>query len=85
MCKGTIGFNSFFPDLNIMSRSTVAGLLGTSTACKLRDLRSFELSRVLIVVVLDRHCWMLYLVTDMYPRFQIALNEELNGMRIRIG
>ena len=28
MCKGTIRLNSFFPDLNIMSRSTVARLLG---------------------------------------------------------
>jgi len=26
-----------------------------------------------------------FLVTDMYPRFLIALNEELNGMRISIG
>jgi hypothetical protein len=41
---------------------------------------------VVIVVVLDKHRWMLYfLVTDMYPRFLIALNEELNGMRISIG
>lgn len=73
MCKGTIGLNLFFPDLIIMSRSTVAGSLGTFAACKLRDLRSFRLSQVLIVVVvvaLDRHRWMLYfLVMDTYPRF----------------
>ena len=87
MCKGTIGLNSFFPDLNIMSWLTVVGLLGTSTACKLRW--SFGLSQVLIVVivvVLDRHHWMLYfLVTDMYPRFLITLNDELYSMCISIG
>jgi len=26
-----------------------------------------------------------FLVTDMYPRFLIVLNKELNGMRISIG
>ena len=65
------------------------GSLGTSTACKLRDLRSFGLIQVLIVVivvVLDRNCWMLYfLVMDMYPRFLVMLNEELNGMHISLG
>lgn len=36
-------------------------------------------------VVLDRHHWMLYyLVTAMYPRFLITLNEDLENLPVTV-
>ncbi|KNZ81635.1 26S proteasome regulatory subunit rpn-1 [Termitomyces sp. J132] len=77
MGKGTIGLNPFFCDRNIMSRPAVAGLLATITA--FTDAKGF---------VLDKYHWMLYfLVTAMYPRFLITLDEELNSfpVTVRVG
>jgi len=74
MGKGTIGLNPFFSDRNIMSRTAVAGLLATLTA--FTDTKAF---------ILDKYHWMLYfLVTAMYPRFLITLNEELNSMPVTV-
>jgi len=74
MGKGTIGINPFFSDRNIMSRSAVAGLLATLTA--FTDAKAF---------VLDKYHWMLYfLVTAMYPRFLITLDEELNNVPVTV-
>jgi 26S proteasome regulatory subunit N1 len=74
MGKGTIGINPFFSDRNIMSRSAVAGLLATLTA--FTDAKAF---------VLDKYHWMLYfLVTAMYPRFLITLDEELNSVPVTV-
>ncbi|KAK7019046.1 26S proteasome regulatory subunit RPN1 [Favolaschia claudopus] len=77
MGKGTIGLNPFFSDRSIMSRSAVAGLLATLTA--FTDAKNF---------ILDKYHWMLYfLVTAMYPRFLITLDEELNSkpVTVRVG
>ncbi|KAF8508239.1 armadillo-type protein [Hysterangium stoloniferum] len=77
MGKGTIGINPFFSDRQIMSRTAVAGLLATLTA--FTDSKAF---------VLDQYHWMLYfLVTAMYPRFLITLNEELvsTPVTVRVG
>ncbi|KAF8551426.1 26S proteasome regulatory complex, non-ATPase subcomplex, Rpn1 subunit [Imleria badia] len=74
MGKGTIGLNPFFSDRNIMSRPAVAGLLATLTA--FTDAKAF---------VLDRHHWMLYyLVSAMYPRFLITLNEDLENLPVTV-
>ncbi|KAF9457552.1 armadillo-type protein [Collybia nuda] len=74
MGKGTIGLNPFFSDRNIMSRPAVAGLLATLTA--FTDAKSF---------VLDKYHWMLYfLVTAMYPRFLITLDEDLNNIPVTV-
>ncbi|KAG8216544.1 armadillo-type protein [Butyriboletus roseoflavus] len=74
MGKGTIGLNPFFSDRNIMNRQAVAGLLATITA--FTDAKAF---------VLDRHHWMLYyLVTAMYPRFLITLNEDLENLPVTV-
>ncbi|KAF8589072.1 26S proteasome regulatory complex, non-ATPase subcomplex, Rpn1 subunit [Ramaria rubella] len=74
MGKGTIGINPFFSDRQIMSRTAVAGLLATLTA--FTDSKAF---------VLDQYHWMLYfLVTAMYPRFLITLNEELNNIPVTV-
>ncbi|KAF5383134.1 hypothetical protein D9615_005031 [Tricholomella constricta] len=74
MGKGTIGLNPFFADRSIMSRPAVAGLLATITA--FTDAKAF---------VLDKYHWMLYfLVTAMYPRFLITLDEELNNVPVTV-
>ncbi|KAJ6631146.1 armadillo-type protein [Mycena sp. CBHHK59/15] len=77
MGKGTIGLNPFFSDRSIMSRPAMAGLLATLTA--FTDSKNF---------ILDKYHWMLYfLVTAMYPRFLITLDEELNSkpVTVRVG
>ncbi|KAJ7207102.1 hypothetical protein GGX14DRAFT_396525 [Mycena pura] len=77
MGKGTIGLNPFYSDRNIMSRPAVAGLLATLTA--FTDAKHF---------ILDKYHWMMYfLVTAMYPRFLITLDEELNSkpVTVRVG
>ncbi|KAG9311635.1 26S proteasome regulatory complex non-ATPase subcomplex Rpn1 subunit [Chiua virens] len=74
MGKGTIGINPFFSDRNIMSRPAIAGLLATLTA--FTDAKAF---------VLEKHHWMLYyLVTAMYPRFLITLNEDLENLPVTV-
>ncbi|TCD68746.1 proteasome regulatory particle base subunit [Steccherinum ochraceum] len=77
MGKGTITINPFFADRQIMSKTAVAGLLATLTA--FTDAKAF---------VLDKYHWMLYfLVTAMYPRFLITLDEDLNNfpVTVRVG
>ncbi|KAG1779509.1 26S proteasome regulatory complex non-ATPase subcomplex Rpn1 subunit [Suillus placidus] len=77
MGKGTIGINPFFSDRNIMSRPAIAGLLATIMA--FTDAKAF---------VLDKYHWMLYfLVTAMYPRFLITLDENLESkpVTVRVG
>ncbi|KAF7350460.1 26S proteasome regulatory subunit RPN1 [Mycena venus] len=74
MGKGTIGLNPFFSDRSIMSRPAVAGLLATLTA--FTDAKHF---------VLDKYHWMMYfLVTAMYPRFLITVDEQLNSMPVTV-
>ncbi|CAL1709128.1 unnamed protein product [Somion occarium] len=77
MGKGTISINPFFMDRQIMSRTAVAGLLATLIA--FIDAKSF---------VLDKYHWFLYfLVTAMYPRFLITLDEKLESfpVTVRVG
>ncbi|KAI0312775.1 26S proteasome regulatory complex non-ATPase subcomplex Rpn1 subunit [Amylostereum chailletii] len=74
MGKGTIGINPFFMDRSVMSKTAVAGLLATFTA--FTDAKAF---------ILDKYHWMIYfLVTAMYPRFLISLDEELNPMPVTV-
>ncbi|KIY48432.1 26S proteasome regulatory complex, non-ATPase subcomplex, Rpn1 subunit [Fistulina hepatica ATCC 64428] len=74
MGKGTIGLNPFFADRNVISRTAVAGLLATLTA--FTDAKGF---------VLDKYHWMLFfLVTAMYPRFLITLDEDLNPLPVTV-
>lgn len=74
MGKGTITVNPFFCDRGIMSRPAVAGLLTVLTA--FTDAKSF---------ILDKYHWMLYyLVTAMYPRFLITLDEELKPLPVTV-
>jgi len=95
MGKGTIGLNPFFSDRSIMSRPAVAGLLATLMA--FTDAKACELHFVWgclweclcdfisRIVVLDKYHWMLYfLVTAMYPRFFITVDEELNNIPVTV-
>ncbi|KAJ7024485.1 hypothetical protein C8F04DRAFT_155102 [Mycena alexandri] len=74
MGKGTIGLNPFFADRSIMSRPAVAGLLAVLTV--FTDAKNF---------ILDKYHWMLYfLVTTMYPRFLITVDEKLESMPVTV-
>ncbi|KAG9003092.1 proteasome regulatory particle base subunit [Tulasnella sp. 427] len=74
MGKGTLGINPFWLDRGVMSKTAVAGLLATLMA--FTDAKAF---------VLDKSHWMLYfLVTAMYPRFLITLDEELNSIPVTV-
>jgi 26S proteasome regulatory subunit N1 len=93
MGKGTIGLNPFFSDRNIMSKPAVAGLLATLTAftdakaCEYRSLMDSSgfCSWCDYAVILDKYHWMLYfLVTAMYPRFFITLNENLESIPVTV-
>lgn len=56
--------------------------LVSDTYCVVDDMKlEFECA----VVVLDKHHWMLYyLVTAMYPRFLITLNEDLDNLPVTV-
>jgi 26S proteasome regulatory subunit N1 len=77
MGKGTIGINPYHTDRQLMSRTAVCGLLATLVS--FTDAYGF---------VLDKSHWMLYfLVSAMYPRFLITLDEELKHLptTVRVG
>ncbi|KAG8746262.1 proteasome regulatory particle base subunit [Ceratobasidium sp. 414] len=74
MGKGTLGINPFFGDRSIMCKTAVAGLLATLVA--FTDAKAF---------ILDKSHWMLYfLVTAMYPRFMITLDENLESIPVTV-
>lgn len=77
MGKGTIGINPYHTDRQLMSKTAVCGLL--SVLVSFTDARGF---------VLEKNHWMLYfLVSSMYPRFLITLDEELQPLptTVRVG
>ncbi|UZJ54685.1 hypothetical protein CBS101457_004005 [Exobasidium rhododendri] len=77
MGKGTIGINPYHTDRQLMSKTAICGLLATLVS--FTDAQGF---------VLDKSHWMLYfLVSAMYPRFLITLDEELKSLptSVRVG
>ncbi|KAI1303230.1 proteasome regulatory particle base subunit [Mortierella claussenii] len=77
MGKGTLTINPLNTDRQIMSPVALAGLLTTLFA--FTDVKT---------LILGRHHYLLYsLVTAMYPRFLITLNEELENeaVTVRVG
>ncbi|GJJ69799.1 26S proteasome regulatory subunit N1 [Entomortierella parvispora] len=77
MGKGTLTINPLNTDRQIMSPVALAGLLTTLVA--FTDVRT---------LILGHHHYLLYsLVTAMYPRFLITLNEELENepVAVRVG
>ncbi|CAG8552839.1 6622_t:CDS:10 [Paraglomus occultum] len=74
MGKGTISINPFHSDRQLMSPAGMAGILATLIA--------FTDAKKLI---LDKYHWFLYfLVTAMYPRFLITLDENLESLPVTV-
>ncbi|KAH8913403.1 hypothetical protein BT69DRAFT_1344638 [Atractiella rhizophila] len=72
--KGTITVNPFHTDRQLMSPAAVSGLLATLLA--FTDTKFF---------ILGKYPWMLYmLVTAMFPRFLITLDEEGNHQKVNV-
>lgn len=66
MGKGTISLHPFHSDRSIMSPTAVAGILSTMMA--FTDSKSLVLGKM--------HYALFYLVTAMYPRFLVTLDED---------
>src|SRR4051812_13934266 len=74
MGKGTISINPYHSDRQLMSPVGIAGLLATLVA--FTDTKTF---------VLGRYHYLLYtLVTAMYPRFLITLDENLKSLPVTV-
>ncbi|EXX69251.1 proteasome regulatory particle base subunit RPN1 [Rhizophagus irregularis DAOM 197198w] len=74
MGKGTISINPYHSDRQLMSPVAIAGLLATLVA--FTDTKTFILGR--------NHWFLYYLVTAMYPRFLITLDEDLNSLPVTV-
>ncbi|CAO1633048.1 unnamed protein product [Jaminaea pallidilutea] len=77
MGKGLININPFHSDRQLMSKTSVAGLL--ATLMSFTDARGF---------ILEKSHWMLYwLSLSMWPRWIITLNEDLQKLPtpVRVG
>lgn len=78
MGKGTLSINPFHSNRFLLSPVAVAGLLTTVITFAV-DAKKFALDKY--------HYFLFYLVTAMYPRFLITLDEELNNVStlVRVG
>jgi 26S proteasome regulatory subunit N1 len=74
MGKGTLTLNPFHTDRQVLSRVATAGLL--TTIITLIDAKDFVLK--------DNHYLLYFLVTAMYPRFLITLDEELKPVNVNV-
>ena len=74
MGKGTMTLNPFHTDRQIMSQVAAAGLL--TVLISLIDAKDFILK--------DAHYLLYFLVTAMYPRFLITLDENLKPLTVNV-
>jgi 26S proteasome regulatory subunit N1 len=74
MGKGTITLSPFHTDRQVLSRVATAGLL--TTLITLIDAKDFVLK--------DSHYLLYFLVTAMYPRFLITLDEDLKPVQVNV-
>lgn len=74
MGKGTMSLNPFHTDRQVLSRVAAAGLL--TVLVSLIDSKQFILA--------DAHYLLYFLVTAMYPRFLITLDEDLKPMTVNV-
>ncbi|KAJ9644691.1 proteasome regulatory particle base subunit [Coniosporium apollinis] len=74
MGKGTLSVNPFHTDRQVLSRVAAAGLL--TVLVSLIDAKQFVLA--------ESHYLLYYMVTAMYPRFLITLDEELNPLTVNV-
>jgi len=74
MGKGALSLSPFHTDRSVLSRVAAAGLL--TTMISMIDARSFITS--------DAHYLLYFLVTAMYPRFLITLDEDLQPIQVNV-
>lgn len=74
MGKGTLSANPFHTDRAVMSRVSAAGLLTVLVA--LIDAKQFVLA--------ESHYLLYFLVTAMYPRFLVTLDEDLKPLKVNV-
>jgi len=74
MGKGALSLSPFHTDRSVLSRVAAAGLL--TTMISLIDAKSFITS--------DSHYLLYFLVTAMYPRFLITLDEDLQPIQVNV-
>jgi 26S proteasome regulatory subunit N1 len=74
MGKGTLSLNPFHTERQVMSRVGAAGLL--TVLVSLIDAKQFILA--------DSHYLLYFLVTSMYPRFLVTLDEDLKPIQVNV-
>merc|ERR1711939_916220 len=74
MGKGTMSLNPFHTDRQVLSRVAAAGLL--TVLVSLIDSKQFILG--------DAHYLLYFLVTAMYPRFLVTLDEDLKPITVNV-
>lgn len=74
MGKGTMSLNPFHTDRQVLSRVAAAGLL--TVLVSLIDAKQFILA--------DAHYLLYFLVTAMYPRFLVTLDEDLKPLTVNV-
>ncbi|KAI1610898.1 26S proteasome regulatory subunit rpn-1 [Exophiala viscosa] len=74
MGKGTMSLNPFHTDRQVLSRVAAAGLL--TVLVSLIDSKQFILA--------DAHYLLYFLVTAMYPRFLVTLDEDLKPLTVNV-
>jgi len=72
--KGTMTLNPFHTDRQVQSQVAAAGLL--TVLISLIDAKQFVLA--------DSHYLLYFIVTAMYPRFLITLDEELKPLQVNV-
>ncbi|RMZ87195.1 hypothetical protein DV736_g5578, partial [Chaetothyriales sp. CBS 134916] len=74
MGKGTMSLSPFHTDRQVLSRVAAAGLL--TVLVSLIDAKQFILA--------DAHYLLYFLVTAMYPRFLVTLDEDLKPLTVNV-
>lgn len=74
MGKGTMSLNPFHTDRQVLSRVAAAGLL--TVLVSLIDAKQFILA--------EAHYMLYFLVTAMFPRFLVTLNEDLEPVTVNV-
>ena len=74
MGKGAMSLNPFHTDRQILSRVAAAGLL--TVLVSLIDAKQFVLA--------EAHYMLYFLVTAMFPRFSVTLNEDLEPVTVNV-
>ncbi|KAJ5194756.1 uncharacterized protein N7498_008194 [Penicillium cinerascens] len=74
MGKGTMTLNPFHTDRQVLSRVSAAGLL--TVLVSLIDAKDFILA--------DSHYLLYFLITAMFPRFLVTLDEDLNPLTVNV-